>query len=154
MTVDTAPETPWADDGTDPDAALQLVLALHRLVHSLRRNTSTSGLHPTQLLVLAQLIEAGPLRVGELAARVPCSQPTATTVANSLALDGLVARVRDTTDGRAIRLSITDAGRVAMLEVVRGQAGLLGRRLDELDSADRDLVLAAVPVLRRMTGGR
>ncbi|HEY3753388.1 MAG TPA: MarR family transcriptional regulator [Pseudonocardiaceae bacterium] len=151
MTVSPAPDMPGTDDSTD--AALQLVLALHRLVRSVRRNTTTSGLHPTQLLVLVQLIESGPLRIGELAVRVPCSQPTATTVANSLELDGLVQRVRDTTDGRAIRLSITDAGRAAMLEVVRGQAGLLRQRLDELDSADRDLVLAAVPVLRTMAAG-
>ncbi|HEX5404649.1 MAG TPA: MarR family transcriptional regulator [Pseudonocardiaceae bacterium] len=140
-------------DGADTDAALQLVLALHRLVRSVRSNTTTSGPHPTQLLVLAQLLEAGPLRIGELAARVPCSQPTATTVANSLALDGLVRRVRDTTDGRAVRLSITDAGRAAMLQVVRGQATVLRQRLDELPATDRDLVLAAVPVLRRMTSG-
>ena len=138
----------------EPDTtALDLVLALHSLVRSLRRSATGTALHPTQLLVLVQLATAGPMRIGELAVRVPCSQPTATTVANSLELDGLVQRVRDTTDGRAIRLSITDAGRAAMLEVVRGQAGLLRQRLDELDSADRDLVLAAVPVLRTMAAG-
>src|SRR6201999_375698 len=64
MTVSPAEGIFGADDGTED--ALELVLALHRLVHSVRRNTTTSGLHPTQLLVLAQLIEAGPLRIGEL----------------------------------------------------------------------------------------
>ena len=155
MTVDTVREAGdvSADSAAEDDAALQLVLALHRLVRSLRRGPTT-GLHPTQLLVLVQLVESGPMRVGELATRVPCSQPTVTTVANTLELDGLVQRIRDTTDGRAIRLRITDAGRAAVLDVVRGHAGLLRQRLEELDDADRDLVLAAAPVLQRMAQRR
>jgi DNA-binding MarR family transcriptional regulator len=161
MADDTAQSDTAQDDTgrsavgtTEDDAALQLVLALHRIVRSLRRNTSAPGLHPTQLLVLVQLIDAGPLRVGELAARVPCSQPTVTTVANGLEMDGLVQRVRDTTDGRAIRLRITDAGRAAVLDVVHGHAGLLRERLAQLDDADRELVLAAAPVLQRMAQQR
>jgi DNA-binding MarR family transcriptional regulator len=133
---------------TADDAALQLVLALHRLVRSLR---TPAGPHPTQLLVLVQLIQAGPQRIGELAARVPCSQPTATTVANALAADGLVRRVRDTTDGRAIQLCITDAGRAVVQDVVRNQAAKLSARLDALTPAERAQVLAALPILRKMS---
>ncbi|HEX5114480.1 MAG TPA: MarR family transcriptional regulator [Pseudonocardiaceae bacterium] len=134
---------------TADDAALQLVLALHRLVRSLR----TPGQHPTRLLLLVQLIQGGPQRIGELADRIPCSQPTATTVANALAVEGLVRRVRDTSDGRAIQLQITDAGRAAVEGVVRGQADKLGERLTALAPAERAQVLAAVPVLRKMTTG-
>ncbi|HEY1571340.1 MAG TPA: MarR family transcriptional regulator [Pseudonocardiaceae bacterium] len=135
---------------TADDAALQLVLALHRLVRSLRTPGTMAGQHPTQLLLLVQLIQGGPQRIGELAARIPCSQPTATTVANALAVEGLVRRVRDTTDGRAIQLQITDAGRAAVQDVVRGQADKLGERLTALSPAERAQVLAAVPVLRKM----
>ena len=147
MTADTAPGSTHPSAAPD-DTALQLVLALHRLVRSLRR---PSGLHPTQLLVLVQLVEAGPQRIGELAARVPCSQPTATTVANGLEVDGLVRRVRDASDGRAIRLQITEAGRAAVLDVVRDQAALLRSRLETLSEADVRRVRAAVPVLRAMS---
>lgn len=132
------------------DGALQLVIAVHRLVRSLRSGAGTPGLHPTQLLVLVQLTDTGPMRVGELATKIPCSQPTVTTVANGLEVAGLVRRVRDTTDGRAIRLEITDAGRAAVLRVARSQAGMLRQRLAEVDDADRELVLAAAPVLLRM----
>jgi DNA-binding MarR family transcriptional regulator len=147
MTADTARGSAHPSVAPD-DTALQLVLALHRLVRSLRR---PSGLHPTQLLVLVQLVEAGPQRIGELAARVPCSQPTATTVANGLEVDGLVRRIRDTTDGRAIRLQITEAGRAALLDVVRDQASVLRSRLDSLAEPDVRRVRAAVPVLRAMS---
>jgi DNA-binding MarR family transcriptional regulator len=130
---------------------LDLLLAMHHLVRSLRRKSASPGLSPTQLLVLIHLVDAGPTRIGELAARVSCSQPTATTVATSLETAGLVRRVPDTSDGRAITLHITDAGRHTLMTIAQTQANELRQRLDALDDADRELVLAAVPVLRRMT---
>jgi DNA-binding MarR family transcriptional regulator len=139
-----------AADQVAGDSALQLVVAMHRLTRSLRRSAGDPGLHPTQLLVLVQLAESGPMRIGELATKIPCSQPTVTTVANGMEEDGLVNRIRDTTDGRAIRLEITDAGRATVLGVARSQAGLLRQRLADLSDTDRDLVLAAAPVLLRM----
>jgi DNA-binding MarR family transcriptional regulator len=133
------------------ETALDFLLALHRLVRSLRRSAESPSLHPTQLLVLVHLAEVGPARIGELAARVSCSQPTATTVTNGLEAAGLVRRIPDTSDGRAIRVQLTDAGRATLLAIAKDHAGQLRRRLDELDESDRQLVLAAVPVLRRMT---
>ncbi|HEY0804962.1 MAG TPA: MarR family transcriptional regulator [Pseudonocardiaceae bacterium] len=132
---------------TAGDTALDLLLAMHTLVRSLRRR---SGLSPTQLQVLVHLVEAGPTRIGELAARVSCSQPTATTVATSLETAGLVRRVPDTSDGRAITLHITETGRDTLMTIARAQADQLRERLATLDDADHELVLAAVPVLRRM----
>ncbi|HEX4723395.1 MAG TPA: MarR family transcriptional regulator [Pseudonocardiaceae bacterium] len=132
------------------DTALDLLLAVHNLVRSVRRRSASPGLSPTQLLVLVHLVDVGPARIGELAARVSCSQPTATTVATSLESAGLVRRVPDTSDGRAITLHITDAGRNTLMTIARDQAEQLRQRLDQLDDADRDLVRSAVPVLRRM----
>lgn len=148
MTVDTADGIAGIT-GAD-DSALQLMLAMHRLVRNVRRSAGIPGLHPTQVLVLAQLVEAGPQRIGELAAKVPCSQPTATSVANNLEEQGLVQRLRDTSDGRAIRLSVTEAGQAALLDVVRNQAGQLRERLDALTPEEQTSVMAAVPVLRKM----
>lgn len=144
--VDPAFDAGFASD----DTALQLMLAMHRLVRDIRRTAGTTGLHPTQLLVLVALIEAGPQRVGELATKIPCSQPTVTSVANSMEVAGLVTRVRDTTDGRAIRLSVTDAGRAALSDVIRNQTELLRDRLTTLTEPDRNQLLAAVPILRKM----
>lgn len=133
------------------DTALHLMLAMHKLVRDIRRTAGTTGLHPTQLLVLVALSEGGAQRVGELAAKIPCSQPTVTSVANSMELAGLVQRVRDTADGRAIRLSITDAGRAALRDVIRSQMQLLRERMTALSADDRDQLLAAVPILRKMS---
>jgi DNA-binding MarR family transcriptional regulator len=135
---------------TTNDTALDLLLAMHNLVRSVRRRSASPGLSPTQLLVLVHLVDVGPTRIGELAARVSCSQPTATTVATSLESAGLVRRVPDASDGRAITLHITEAGRSTLITIARDQATQLRELLAQLDDADRDLVRAAVPVLRRM----
>jgi DNA-binding MarR family transcriptional regulator len=135
---------------TAGDTALDLLLAMHHLVRSLRRRSASPGLSPTQLLVLVHLVDVGPTRIGELAARVSCSQPTATTVATSLETAGLVRRMPDTSDGRAITLHITDAGRDTLMTIAQAQADELRERLATLDDGDHALVVSAVPVLRRM----
>jgi DNA-binding MarR family transcriptional regulator len=142
------PIEPTLDAASPP--ALDLVLAIHRLVRGMRAVLPASSLNFTQLLVLSQLIGVGPLRIGELAQRVQCSQPTATTVVNGLAATGLVQRIKDTSDGRAIKVGLTDQGREALYDFGRQEAGFLDELIADLPAAERQIVLAAVPVLSRI----
>ncbi len=135
----------------EPGEVLGLVVALHRLVRSLRRASPTRALQPTQLIVLAQLTESGPLRIGALAERVPCSQPTATTTVASLESSGYVRREHDPNDGRAVRVVLTEAGSGAVRSLARGEAEALTRRLGILPEDSRDAVLALAPLLRQLT---
>ncbi|MCP2170319.1 MarR family winged helix-turn-helix transcriptional regulator [Goodfellowiella coeruleoviolacea] len=130
--------------------ALSLVVALHRLVRSLRHTSKAAGLQPTQLVVLSQLMESGPMRIGELAVRVPCSQPTATTVVTSLETAGLVRREPDPADGRATRVLITDEGRTTIISVAHGEAELLSERMARLPEAERAALANLTPVLRHL----
>lgn len=131
----------------DDDEAVALVISLHRLVRSLRR-ASSAGLQPTQLIVLAQLAESGPLRIGELAERVPCSQPTATTVVAGLETHGLLSRGADPDDGRAVRVGLTAAGEREIVSAARSEAEVLSQRLTELSGEQRGRLLATGPLLR------
>ncbi len=130
--------------------ALDLVLAIHRLVRGMRAVLPASSLNFTQLLVLSQLIGVGPVRIGELAQRVHCSQPTATTVVSGLEAVGFVQRIKDTSDGRAIKVSLTDQGRAALSHFGRQEAGLLDRLMAELSEDERETILTAIPVLVRL----
>ncbi|MEU5832726.1 MarR family transcriptional regulator [Streptomyces diacarni] len=132
------------------DAAFDTVIALHRLLRSLRRTSPTGGLQPTQLIVLSMLTEAGPSRVGMIAERVPCSQPTATAVVAELETLGLVRREPDPTDGRATRVAVTEDGTGALRGVAHGEAEELLRRLGSLSDDEAARVLAAAPLLRRL----
>ena len=81
---------------------------------------------------------------------MPCSQPTATTVVSGLESAGLVRRAPDEADGRAIQVRLTELGHTTIVSIAHEEAQLLAHWLTEVDPADRELVLAAAPVLQRM----
>lgn len=129
------------------EEALHVVIAMHRLLRRLRRAGDTSAVHPTQLIVLALLNQHGPLRIGELAGRVPCSQPTATTAVAGLQAAGLVNREPDPTDGRATHVVATEAGRRTLQSFRHSEAEALATLLSTIPADDLRLLLAAAPVL-------
>ncbi|MCC8245730.1 MarR family winged helix-turn-helix transcriptional regulator [Saccharothrix luteola] len=130
--------------------ALQLVVAVHRLIRSLRQSASVRRLQPTQLLVLAELASQGPMRIGEIAVRALCSQPTATTVVTGLESSGLVRRESDPADGRATIVELTGLGRDTILSLAHGEAELLSERIARLEPEERDALRAVTPLLRRL----
>ena len=67
-----------------------------------------------QWRVLSLLAQAGPRRVGELAASARTTQPGMTRLVGGLERDGLVLRSPDPDDSRAIVVAITDAGSAAL----------------------------------------
>lgn len=130
--------------------ALQLVVAVHRLVRSLRQTASVRRLQPTQLLVLSELAVHGPMRIGEIAVRALCSQPTATTVVTGLEVSNLVHREPDPADGRATIVELTGLGRETIISMAHSEAEQLSERLSHLTESEQELLLAATPLLRRL----
>jgi DNA-binding MarR family transcriptional regulator len=129
------------------DEALDVVIAMHRLMRRLRRAGHAGAVHPTQLIVLALLNQYGPLRVGELARRIPCSQPTATTTVAGLLAAGFVDREPDPTDGRANRVAATEAGLSTLRSVAHGEAEVLAALMSTIPADDARAFLAAAPIL-------
>lgn len=131
-------------------AALNLVIAIHRLRRGLRAVLPPGQFNPTQLLILTQLAGSDPVRVGELAQRVHVSQPTATTVVNGLAAAGLVSRIKDTEDGRAIKVSLTEFGLQMLHDVGHQEAVYLDTLINALPDEARATILAAIPIMMRL----
>ncbi|HVV60001.1 MAG TPA: MarR family winged helix-turn-helix transcriptional regulator [Gaiellaceae bacterium] len=65
----------------------------------------------TQRLALFELADDGPLRLNDLAQRVGVSAPTASRAVEALCELGLVERLPDPSDRRALRIDLTAAGR-------------------------------------------
>jgi len=130
--------------------ALQLLVSMHRIVRHLRRSRTTTVLHPTQFLALMLIADEQPIRIGEIANRVPCSQPTATTTVASLEEAGLVRREPDPVDGRATAVVLTEAGASTVEASGRQAAEELSKLLNRLDEPDRALVLKAGEALSRI----
>lgn len=76
-----------------------------------------------------------PVRIGELNRHVLLSQPALSRMVDRLAERGLVERSADPTDGRGVRLSLTDAGRIRQRQVGRRHARSVARAMTDGASA-------------------
>jgi DNA-binding MarR family transcriptional regulator len=103
------------------------------------------------LSALDRLDSEGPLRVSDLTEREALTQPGMTLLVNRLAEAGLAERVPDPTDRRAVLVRVTDAGRAVLAQRRTLRAHALRDRLAQLDEHDRDLLMAALPAIERLT---
>jgi DNA-binding MarR family transcriptional regulator len=96
------------------DETLEILMDLSRLIRSLSRVTGAAEEGPamtaTQRLAFFELGE-GPLRLNDLADRMGVSPPTASRSVDALYELGLVERVPDPQDRRALRIELTSPGR-------------------------------------------
>jgi MarR family transcriptional regulator, organic hydroperoxide resistance regulator len=74
------------------------------------RDAGFPDVRPSYGSVLVPLFEEDGLRMGELARRSGLSKQAMTTLVRSVEEAGLVARGRDSQDGRAYRVSLTSRG--------------------------------------------
>ncbi|MFI6159081.1 MarR family winged helix-turn-helix transcriptional regulator [Micromonospora haikouensis] len=112
---------------TGPESALvDGLAALSRVIVGFTARTLagldtelTLSQHRTMVLLAAR----GPLRTVDLATTLEVHPSTATRTCNRLVRRGLVARRQGTTDRRVAWLTLTEAGRDLVGEVVRGRTG-------------------------------
>jgi DNA-binding MarR family transcriptional regulator len=123
--------------------------AVERLSMWLRRQVPTAVSSST-ITTLDSLEVHGPLRISDLAEREAVSQPGMTSLVNRLEAAGQAERVSDPTDGRAALVRITEAGRALLAQRHAARALMLERELERLDGADRAVLAAAVPAIRRL----
>jgi DNA-binding MarR family transcriptional regulator len=102
------------------------------------------SLTATQRGVLSGLYEAGPLRLGALAQLVGAIDPTASRAVDGLVAAGLVERLPDPDDRRAVIVAATEAGinRVELRR--RATARELERALAGMSAADRKRLLTLI----------
>ena len=139
MLTSIAVATPRATQRV-PSAEAALTGALHDFFQAARRARGRAARDtPAGELSLAQyhLLEplgGGPKTNRELAELAGVSPPTATRMVGSLLARGLVSRIADPSDGRAVVISLTERGRAALATKVR-----------EYDSRRRQIAAALEP---------
>ena len=107
----------------------------------------SGGLTLAQYHLLEPLSRGGELRVGDLAVQAGVSKPVATRMVARLDDSGLVSRHSDDDDGRAVRVSLTNAGRRAAGTKRRYVASRRRELAEALDAAERE---QAAVLLRRL----
>jgi DNA-binding MarR family transcriptional regulator len=97
------------------DPTLRVLDELGRVVRHLTRISGGPDEGPamtaTQRLALFELVEDGPMRLNDLASRLGISAPTASRAVDALAEAGLVERLTDPRDRRALHIELTPEGR-------------------------------------------
>ena len=118
----------------------------------LRRLTPRSEMSLTAASTLRRLERSGPHRLCELYAPEGVSQPAMTQLVTRLEKEGLAERRGDPSDGRAVVVSITEAGRAAVARRRDGRAQALAALLESLPADDHAAIVAALPALERLSG--
>ncbi|MDX6475019.1 MAG: hypothetical protein QOH95_530 [Gaiellaceae bacterium] len=131
---------------TDPDQTLRVLAELSRVIRQLTRISGGPDDGPamtsTQRLALFELVEEGPMRLNDLAALMGTSAPTASRAVDALAEAGLVERLTDPTDRRALRIELTDEGRARVERRKARVAEVFRPAADGMPEADRKRLAA------------
>jgi DNA-binding MarR family transcriptional regulator len=92
----------------------------------------------------------GELRLGELTRLEQIGKSTMTRLVAKLEDEGYIERRVDPNDGRGFLVSLTDHGASVLRTAAARQHAYLARQLDALDVTDREVLVAAAPVLERL----
>lgn len=130
------------------DELLPLAVRLARLLF--QEGTGSSRVSRAQVSVLRVLRDEGPRRISELAEAEHVAQPTITKLVVRLEQEGLVTRVADPDDGRAVLVGITPSGRTQLKQMTAAAAAALTGRLEALDASDRATLAEALPALEKL----
>ena len=131
------------------DLAARLYLTIGRMARSLRPS-STTGLGHGSISALATAVHAGPLRIGDLAAREGVTAPTMTRIVSVLVSEGYVVRELDPADGRVSLVRSTADGERVIREVRSVRSQVLLDRISRLPAEQREALLAALPALEAL----
>jgi DNA-binding MarR family transcriptional regulator len=131
------------------DAAI--LSGFERFFEVLRRITPREEMSLTAASTLRRLERSGPHRLCELYAPEGVTQPAMTQLVTRLEKEGLAERSSDPADGRAVVVSITEAGRSAVARRREGRAEALSGLLRGLAPDDHAAILAALPALERLS---
>jgi len=138
--------------GQQADLAGRIDSVVQRLAHTGRAGARPAEVTPSELTTLGILRAAGPLRVGELAARAGVTFPTMSRILDKIIQHGWAQRYADQTDHRASVITITGTGETVLDAARRDRATRLAAALAHLEPADTAALLAAMPALETLAG--
>jgi DNA-binding MarR family transcriptional regulator len=133
---------------------VQLAAALRdsitRFNRRLRQTRPVGDLTVAQISALQSLDAAGALTPRELADSERVQPPTMTRIVARLEERELIQRSPHPTDGRQVILAASPAGRELLTAYGRARDEWLANRLGNLGAEERDILLRAAEILRRI----
>ncbi|MCI5046847.1 MAG: MarR family transcriptional regulator [Aquisalinus sp.] len=127
------------------DAAL---IALRQILRATEINSralaKSSGLTPSQLILLQVLSKSGRETAGTIAREVSLSQATVTTLIDKLEALGAVKRYRDEGDKRRVMVELTQIGRSTLEETPDSLQERFETRFRKLADWEQSFLIAAL----------
>jgi DNA-binding MarR family transcriptional regulator len=134
------------------DVATRLHANAIRLLRQLRREDARTGLTPARLSALSVLVFAGAQTLRELAEAEQVTAPTMSRIVSALLAEGLITRVVDVLDRRAVRLEATAAGGRVLEEGRRRRVESLSAMLRALPEEELGDLAKSVGILEPLLG--
>ena len=126
---------------SSPDDTRQILEGLSAVTRQLARASGGPDDGPpmtsTQRLALFETAVGGPLRLSELAERMGITAPTASRAVDGLVELGLLERLPDPADRRAVSIDVTAPGRARVEERMALAAAALEPAVAALSAQDR-----------------
>ena len=143
-------ESPVTQLSGDLQRVLSKLFAVLRRGDPNRGENSRNDLTLAQLSILLTLLDQGPIRMTELAARERVRTPTTTVAIRRLEKLGLVKRSRDPSDLRAVLVEVTPEGLIQHREALAARRAYLATMLTKLTDDERHTLAKALLPLERL----
>jgi DNA-binding MarR family transcriptional regulator len=135
---------------TEAEVATELRRGAMHLVRRLRGERPAGALSGNKLTVLSHLYRLGPSTPGQIAGAEHQQPQSLTRVFAELELAGLITRTRGEQDRREMVLSLTEPGRAALVDDMRGRDAWLAAALAELSETELGVLRLAAGLMDRV----
>jgi DNA-binding MarR family transcriptional regulator len=129
---------------------LAAVGAVRRVARRAVRSAYAEPLPPARSELLRLAARRPGIGVAEAAAELRLAPNSVSTMVSKLAEDGLLSRGRVASDGRSVRLTVTEAGAARVEEWRDIRLDLAARAIGLLPAEDQKALAAVVPALTRL----
>lgn len=137
----------------DAEAVTRLRRVIGRLARLFNASSASEDLTPTQASVLGIVAHRGPIGLAELTELEGLNPTMVSRLVTKLHGDGLVRRLPDPTDQRAVQLAATDAGRHTYERILEVRTRTVAKILEELSPEVSDTLVEALPALEALAEG-
>lgn len=137
----------------DAEAVTRLRRVIGRLARLFNAASAGEGLTPTQASVLGLVAHRGPLGVAELTELEGLNPTMLSRLVSRLDADGLIRRLPDPADQRAVQLVATDEGRRTHQRILAARTETVTKILADLPPEVADALRDALPALEALADG-
>ena len=127
--------------------------AIGLLIRRVRGEASHQGLSLTESAVLGRLMRQGPSTAADLARAESVKPQSMAAIIAGLEESGLVNRERHPTDRRQFHVALTPKGAALRKSVRDAKLAWLLKAISQLDDGDRETLLRAGEIVKRIAEG-